>query len=289
MSQSANPEETSPAETGSGRPVLSPEQEAEFHERGYLVVDFGFDPDLLEQVREKVNPLYPAEFHQDHTRGTRVQDAWLQVDEVRQMAVDSRVLEALQQLYGRRPLPFQTLNFPVGTSQLAHSDTIHFNSRPSGFMAGVWIALEDMDENNGALIYYPGSHKLPEYSMQDFGLGTGYGHYKAYEQAIQRIIAEQGLQPEYGIIRKGEALIWHANLLHGGSTRRDPNRSRHSQVVHYFFEGCDYFTPMLSTDEEIHYRNPVWIPESAAGVDSIRKRLSPSLLWRALRKLGMVT
>ena len=32
---------------------------------------------------------------------------------------------------------------------------------PEGFMCGVWVALEDMDMENGPLVYYPGSHKLP--------------------------------------------------------------------------------------------------------------------------------
>ena len=266
---------------------LKPEQVAEFNEKGYLVVDFGFDDSLLERIKDKVRPYYPQEFQEDPTTPARVQDIWQKVDEVRQLAVDSRILQALEQLLGRKPLPFQTLNFPVGTSQLAHSDTIHFNSMPSGFMAGAWVALEDMDENNGALIYYPGSHKLPEYNMQDLGLGNGYEHYKDYEQNIQKVIAEKNLQAEYGTIRKGEALIWHANLLHGGAPRKDPSRTRHSQVTHYFFEGCKYYTPMLSSEENIQYRDPIWIPESAADVPRVLKKLSPGLLQRVLRKLGL--
>lgn len=265
---------------------LSPEQVAEFNDRGFLVVDFGIDETLLDRIRDRVLPYYPEEYQNDPAVPSRVQDIWKQVDEVRQLAVDSRILQALEQLYQRKALPFQTLNFPVGTSQLAHSDTIHFNSKPGGYMAGVWVALEDMDENNGALIYYPGSHKLPEYNMQDLGLGNGYQYYKDYEQRIQSLIAEHNLQAEYGTIRKGEALIWHANLLHGGSPRKDPSRSRHSQVTHYFFEGCRYYTPMLSSEGNIHYRNPVWIPESAEDVARLMKSLSPGILRRILRRLA---
>ncbi|RZW14084.1 MAG: phytanoyl-CoA dioxygenase, partial [Desulfobulbaceae bacterium] len=168
----------------------------------------------------------------------------------------------------------------------AHSDTIHFNSMPGGFMAGVWVALEDIDEDNGALVYYPGSHKLPEYSMQDLGLGIGYEYYKDYEQCIQKLIADHNLQAEYGTIRKGEALIWHANLLHGGAPRKDPSKSRHSQVTHYFFEGCRFYTPMLSSEGDIHYRDPIWIPQSADQVPRVLNKLSPSLIRRVLGKLG---
>lgn len=37
-----------------------------------------------------------------------------------------------------------------------------------------------------------------------------------------------------------------ANLLHGGSPVIDHSRSRWSQVTHYFFADCHYYTPMHS-------------------------------------------
>ena len=241
---------------------LNEAQIESFNERGYLKVDFGLDPALLDTIVARVNSRYGQEAGERHP-GTRAQDAWLQVDEIRRLAVDERIRTALAQLYGRQALPFQTLNFPVGTTQLAHSDTIHFNCIPRGYMAGVWVALEDIDGDNGPLVYYPGSHKLPEYSMRDLGLKPGYEHYLQYEQKIQELIAKEGLEPEYGTMHKGGALIWHGNLLHGGAPRNDPARSRHSQVTHYYFAGCKYYTPMLSSSWRRRYRKPVWIPDTA--------------------------
>ncbi len=243
--------------------VLSQAQIDEFHQRGVLTIDFGFDSDLLDQIVAKVDPLYDDSYRENPLVPTRVQDAWKKVDEIRRLAVDERVLVALEQLLKRKALPFQTLNFPIGTSQYAHSDTIHFSTMPAGFMAGVWVALEDIDLENGALLYYPGSHKLPYYTMQDLGLGHGYEHYHEYEQCIQDLIAERDLQPEYGEVKKGQAIIWHANLLHGGSPRKDLSRTRHSQVTHYYFEGCKYYTPMESTASKPQFRHPFWIPETA--------------------------
>ncbi len=264
--------------------VLSEQQIAEFHERGVLRVDFGFDPAMLDAIVEKVEAHYDDAYRQNPLLATRVQDAWKWVDESRQLAVDSRVRQALGELVGRKALPFQTLNFPIGTSQYAHSDTLHFSTIPEGYMAGVWVALEDIDEDNGPLIYYPGSHKLPFYSMQDLGLEPGYGNYHRYEQKIQELIAEKGFDSELGVVRKGEALIWHANLLHGGAPRKDLERSRHSQVTHYFFEGCKYYTPMESSKAKLSYRNPFWIPETA---DFVLPKTGPdaSLLDRIIYKL----
>lgn len=239
---------------------LSQQQIDAFHRDGFLILDFKLENGLLDRVIAGVEKFYDRTgISGRFAHGTRVQDAWRFDAAVRSIALDRRVLKALSQLFGRKPRPFQTLNFPVGTEQKIHSDTIHFNSQPSGFMAGTWVALEDVDENNGALVYYPGSHKLPEITMQDVGVPPSYAHYREYERFIQTLVEQKGLTAQRGILQKGQVLIWHANLLHGGGSHPDKSRTRHSQVTHYYFDGCRYFTPMQSTETEIRWRKPRWI------------------------------
>ncbi len=60
------------------------------------------------------------------------------------MAAGPKILDALTDLYGRQPLPFQSLNFLKGTEPKAHPDSIHFNTGPFGLMCGVWVTLEDI-------------------------------------------------------------------------------------------------------------------------------------------------
>ncbi len=45
---------------------------------------------------------------------------------------------------------------------------------------------------------------------------------------------------------------------------------------------------MLSSEGNLSYRNPVWIPESADEVPQVLRKLSPGLVRRVLRKLGLV-
>jgi hypothetical protein len=183
-------------------------------------------------------------------------------------------------------LPFQTLNFPVGTEQDPHSDAMHFYSDPSGFMCGVWVALEDMDMDNGPLVYYPGSHKLPtptwpqveealgihlersDYPTYEEFLNERGSHYAAY---CHQLIERHGLEPSYGTIKKGQALLWAPNLLHGGSPQKDRSRTRHSQVTHYFFEGCRHYMPMRVEGEHVYWDYPQWVrdPPVADTVESI--------------------
>ena len=62
-------------------------------------------------------------------------------------------------------------------------------------MCGVWIALEDVDEDNGPLEYYPGSHRLPYFDLSHLGiLGSsqeGHERYSEYEDFVQALIAVQ--------------------------------------------------------------------------------------------------
>jgi len=266
---------------------LSEDQIAAFNEKGYVVVDFSLDPAILDRIVEKMEPEYGEDYRLLPTNPTRVQNAWKTIDEVRQLATDSRISVALEQLFGRKSLPFQTLNFPIGTRQCTHSDAVHFNSIPAGFMSGVWVALEDIDETNGALRYYPGSHKLAETSMQGFGLETGYEDYDKYEECVQKLIETQGLSAEYGTIKKGEALIWHPNLLHGGAPQTDLSRTRHSQVTHYFFENCKYYNPMENKSGKLKFHKPFWVPETADFILPEDMSKVGRLIYRLRRRLGI--
>jgi hypothetical protein len=210
-------------------------------EDGYVVVDLDiedFDA-LAERVLADLDPHY--------TEGNRrVHDAWYFSEAVRKLGAHPSVLRILRVLYGRRSIPFQTLNFDVGTQQPSHSDTIHFHCTPRRFMCGVWVALEDLDELCGPLRVHPGSHNLPEYDMFDLGLPADAGHYQHYEDLVRWMLEAKGYPGHEVTLKKGQAIVWSANLFHGGSPIREAGRTRHSQVTHYYFEDCLYHFPMGS-------------------------------------------
>ncbi|HLZ65743.1 MAG TPA: phytanoyl-CoA dioxygenase family protein [Aliidongia sp.] len=231
----------------------------DFARDGYVVIDLKI-PDfeaLSDTIIEKLAPVYAA--------GHRIQDAWRISEEVKRLACNQRVLQVLELLYGRKAFPFQTLNFDVGTQQATHSDTIHFHAFPHHFMCGVWTALEDTDENNGPLHYYPGSQKLPVLTLADAGIRgsdkTGsYDYYERhYEPMIKQVVETRGLNCVEAYLKRGQALVWAANLLHGGSPIRQPGRTRHSQVTHYYFDDCVYYSPIWSDPaiNKIYYRSPL--------------------------------
>ncbi|WP_149536908.1 phytanoyl-CoA dioxygenase family protein [Siccirubricoccus phaeus] len=222
-------------------------------EQGFAVLDFP-DPDfdrLAESVIAALGPGFPlANFQAGRTGGLRAEQAWQHCPAVREIACNARLLALLGTLYGRPAFPFQTLNFPVGSQQAVHTDSVHFSSLPERFMCGVWVALEDIHPDAGPLVYYPGSHRLPLYVNEHVGncaaAAPGAANQTIYEALWAALIEAHGLRPALFTPRRGQALIWAANLLHGGLPQADRGRTRWSQVTHYFFEDCAYVTPMDS-------------------------------------------
>lgn len=222
-----------------------------FADEGYVIFDPKIDEAEIDALVAELQPRFDKITDGDY----RIQDAWKFNERVRKMATLDIVYDKLRMLYRREPIPFQTLNFPVGTQQSTHSDMIHFNSIPQRFMCGVWIAYEDIKDDNGPLHYYPQSHKLPFYDMLDIGVKASdnvekkramMAYVENYEAFIQEIIKALGLKKQTLNIKKGQALIWSANLLHGGEKILRPGATRHSQVNHYYFENCMYYSPKYS-------------------------------------------
>jgi len=222
----------------------------DYHENGYVVIQNLFTEELIEEIKKDMlekgfNPDYPIDtFRND----IRIQDLWQKSDAVKQMAAHPEIIKVLEMLYDREVIPFQTLNFKVGSQQKAHSDTLHFSSLPARYMCGVWVALEDITEDNGPLFYYPGSHKTPEYNFSHFKnslADTSYDNYPEYEIFMEALM-EASTYKKRSFGQKGDALIWSSNIIHGGSAVNDPNSTRFSQVTHYYFKDCVYYTPMLS-------------------------------------------
>jgi hypothetical protein len=231
----------------------------QLHERGYALLDFPDDEldQRIERIKRNLAPTFGINLDDPNSvkndgGDLRIQDGWRFDDDVKRIAANEHIVDLLSKLYGRRAFPFQTLNFPVGTQQALHSDSIHFSSIPERFMCGVWLAFEDVALDAGPLVYVPGSHKWPILSNAMIGRSgsenRGLPAQDPFDRAWQALVDASKLEREVFLPKKGQALIWAANLLHGGARQVDPTLTRWSQVTHYYFENCIYYTPAFSDE-----------------------------------------
>ena len=233
---------------------------------GYLVIPALIPPNLLDTTWSDYEEalasgvLGPLSFvNNQKTLIDRKLDPHLHVPAIRALQHHGAVLRWTDLLLGRKTVPFQTIMGHAGSQQAAHSDSIHMTTYPLGYLIANWIAFEDIKPDSGALEYYPGSHRLPYALSKEVGIELNEfkekGHavyHERYEPFIGNACEKAGLKKETFYAKKGDTLFWHANLVHGGGLRIDPDVSRKALVCHYFAEGVVTYHDLSGNATRLH-------------------------------------
>lgn len=209
-------------------------------DNGFTILESYFDHKTVDQMNQEVDALINSEnvkFRYDHS--SRIMCAIDHSAKLKQAVCTTELEAILSMLLGKEVEIFQSINFLKGSQQKCHSDSIHMTTHPLGYLIAAWIALEDVGPDQGPLFYYPGSHQLDYVLTDEFNPGGNYfmlgkKSYAKYEGAIQQLVEANGFEKKHFHAKKGDVLIWHANLLHGGEQVNDPQSSRKSMVLHYF-------------------------------------------------------
>jgi ectoine hydroxylase len=211
-----------------------------WHKNGFAILPQLFTPTECEIILNEIEHL--SHQHKAKQRlDERVIFAIHKSEKINELANKIALKNVLQFILGKKIRLFQSLNFTHGSTQRAHSDTIHMTTHPLGYMIAAWVALEDIHEDSGPLFYYPGSHQLPYVLNEDYKHAGNYflhneKKYQHYEDAIENIIVKNNLQKQTFLARKGDVFVWHANILHGGSPIINKALTRKSMVLHFFAE-----------------------------------------------------
>jgi len=234
------------------------EKLAFFIDNGYVILEKAVDPraidrylaDLASSVRDSalqamvfvnrmpgyaVVPLADANLAAPLTK---ILDTYVHVASARELIFAAAIEEFLRAVFEEGALAFQGLHFEKGSTQSVHQDTAYVVCEEPMRLCASWIALEDVVPGSGELFYYAGSHRLPDwlYSGQHkhFALDRdGNETHLAHLQSLHDRSKERGLALQRFMARKGDALIWAADLAHGGSQISDPALTRRSLVTHY--------------------------------------------------------
>lgn len=216
----------------------SQESLTNFQKNGYSVIKAYKDSDVIEKINNEIEKLRNSGAL-NFKYGNKLMFAVHKSEFLKELWEDKNLKSLLNHLIGGSAKLFQSINFINGSEQHTHSDSIHMTTFPLGGLLGVWLALEDIDYDNGPLHYFPGSHKLPYYLNSDYNnegnaISIGRHGYDAYENMLAEKIKHEKIEKQVFLAKKGDLFIWHANLLHGGEPQKDKNRTRKSMVMHYF-------------------------------------------------------
>ncbi len=211
----------------------------EWRDKGYIIFNKFFSSEQVDGINKEIDRLL-ADKESNINDFNKIMFANKQSELIKKITLDKKLLSVLSFILGKEVIPFQTINFITGSEQRTHSDSIHMTTYPLGYLIAIWIALEDIGPEQGPLSYYPGSHKLDYVLNEDYEKGSTAlkigddKHYSAYENKIAEVAKESNIPKQIFSAKKGDILIWHANLLHGGEPINDPKSTRKSMVIHYF-------------------------------------------------------
>lgn len=220
---------------------------------GYVVLPDVLEDSLIDAINAEVQAIIDAHGEQPiaEYKGEFV-NLFLKSEPVKQAMCSPRLYQWLDLILGRRALPFQTLNMPVSSQQGTHSDEILMTTHPPGFLIAAWYALEDITDDCGPLKVYPGSHRLPYVGAREVGIPAGASNAECgriydenYYGLMERHVLEQKLEPRTYLAKRGSALLWHSNLMHGAHPCERADATRKSLIVHYFGEGVEHYSDLF--------------------------------------------
>lgn len=172
----------------------------------------------------------------DRAVGYRIADPHSSCPTALDLYLHREIFHVVEQIFDQPAIAFQSLYFQWGSEQALHRDPMFVGADPPSHLVAAWIALEDITEDSGPLVYVPGSHRVPWFAFADDdirALDADKGGRMRWAAERQRALDEAGLTPRTFTCRQGDVFIWHAGLFHGGAKVTTPGRTRKSFVVHY--------------------------------------------------------
>jgi phytanoyl-CoA hydroxylase len=228
---------------------LDDAQLARFHADGYLLLP-GFASDAacgrmldvtLDHLRRAVPPIeYEAEVGYEGAPSSldapggrtarRLKAAWQRDAAYRDWASDARLIAMLRQLLEEDVVLslahhncIMTKHPDYGTATGWHRDIRYWSfTRPD--LISVWLALGEENEDNGALQFIPGSHRMPIAPQQMDALD-----FLRPEVPENQALFALGVTPQ---LKRGDVVLFHSKLFHA-ARRNDSDRMKASVVFAY--------------------------------------------------------
>ena len=141
--------------------------------------------------------------------------------------LDPRLEPVLAGLLGEEPLGVQTMFYfkPAGArGQELHQDNFYLRVKPGTCLAA-WLAVDDVDADNGGMKVVPGSHlgevACPQKADSAVSFTTDY------------VPVPDGMEAVHCDMKAGDVLFFNGSLIHGSTPNTSQDRFRRSLIAHY--------------------------------------------------------
>jgi len=168
----------------------------------------------------------------------RIHELHTHSDAALRLVLDPMLHRYASLILGETAVATQSLYFEYGSQQALHRDSTVVPTPEFGQLVAAWIALEDIAPESGPLAYVPGSQRFPFYAFR-----PGEYLYNPVVHTPDDVAAamsfytnqleQSGLPVRHFNAKRGDVLMWHSALMHGGAQPIEPWRTRKSLVVHY--------------------------------------------------------
>ncbi|MAT16133.1 MAG: phytanoyl-CoA dioxygenase [Planctomyces sp.] len=240
-----------------------------FESDGFVVVPQFYSPEevatLKGEIDRYINEVLPKgeagqAFYQDPNDPTTLKqinnfenDAWFAEMPLRERWKELAETLLGEEAHSKTPEWFNKppeMNHPTPP----HQDNYYFSLTPPQVLT-MWLALDDVDEENGCLRYVPGSHREPIRAhgrTKVLGFSQGIDDYS--ESDFAREVAIH-MQP-------GDVAIHHGDTIHRADANRSADRHRRSLALVFRGVSCQrdevafarYQETMKQQHEELGYK-----------------------------------
>jgi ectoine hydroxylase-related dioxygenase (phytanoyl-CoA dioxygenase family) len=241
----------------------------EYREIGYCILSDVFGPSLLpgmHQAWEKVSERRRQEGKKPHATLLMTH---LNNSDIAQIVRHRPLVDCVEGFLGGKVqlIQSQLMHGMPGTKGFSpHQDNFYNRAQPNDGILAAWIALEDVDKDNGCLAAFPGSHQhgLAE-TRRDwmYLLSRSPDVAKSLIRAtmpklvgaeddssvIERFVyaeAPKGIEPAALAMKAGSVLFMHGDAIHFSYPNRTANRSRRSLLTNYVRTGTVYSAGKLT-------------------------------------------
>lgn len=165
----------------------------------------------------------------------------------RRLMLDRRIVDVVESLVGPVFAAQSMFYFkpPTARGQALHQDNAFLQAHPETCIAA-WVAIDSCDEENGALMVVPGSHRIQILCLEPADEKTSFTDLK--------VPVPDDVEIRQTEMRAGDVLFFHGSMVHGSNPNTSSERFRRSLIFHYIPQGSKevarFYNPLITPSGE---------------------------------------